>query len=231
MGRSRLIGGSERGRVSLSFSHQIRAKAVGGPRNPISQARVLSFCTQIVVADLEDLFSFGPPTSTSMSYISSEVSTAVCAAHIPGDVLGWKMFLISPPVKRIVSMNPFLACMCVLLWTPGGILFSLPLNLDWTLWFTSTNEYGRSDVLRLPNPGLRGREASSLPLGIQLSCKKSSYSETTMWWGSPNSPCGEALWRTTKVPDTRLSLPGICSPVWPSAERSQVDNLSWCHRR
>lgn len=80
-------GGSQRDRVLPWVSHRIRGKAMEGPRNPISQARAFSFGTQnVAVADLQDLFSYGPPRSRGL--YSSEVSRMVCAAHIPGDFLG-----------------------------------------------------------------------------------------------------------------------------------------------
>lgn len=79
------LGGSERDRVLPWVSHRIRGKAMEGPRNPISQARAFSFCTQnVAVADLQDLFR----TPRSRGLYSSEVSRMVCAAHIPGDFLG-----------------------------------------------------------------------------------------------------------------------------------------------
>lgn len=104
-------------------------------RNPISRARALSFCTQIVaVADLQGLFGFGPPDPPprSMEFHSSEVSTAVCVTHIPGDFLGWKKASTIPPREADSLGQSFPVCMCVLL-DHQEVQFPFPSNLDWDL--------------------------------------------------------------------------------------------------
>lgn len=96
------LGGSEWDRVLLSFSHQVGGKAAEGPRLPTSQARAVSFCTQIVVvAGLQRLSRNGPPRPIGLH--SLEVSIAECAHMYLGTFWTERRPLTVSLVKLIVS--------------------------------------------------------------------------------------------------------------------------------
>lgn len=112
--------------------------------------------------------------------------------HIPGDFLDWKKTSNSFPSeadclqRRLSSICSLPVCVCHFnRWEVA----CFPSPWFWTgpCDFLSPNEYGKSDVLRLLNPGLkRTRSFHSLPLGMQLPHKKSNYLDATMQWGSPS---------------------------------------------
>lgn len=108
-----------------------------GSRNPISQARALSFCTQIVaVADLQSFFGFGhtPPATASpasqiygVSYIVQKFPQLYVSHTFLGTSCAERKPLLFPLERPTVSTSLSLS-VCVRCSTTRRCTVSLPLE-------------------------------------------------------------------------------------------------------